>query len=68
MSGAQNNVCQAGVYGIFGTPAAANVPGARTGSVGWIDRSGNVWLFGGGELGCTISSMAKLNDLWEYQP
>lgn len=68
MSGAQNDVCQAGAYGTLGTPSAANVPGARTSSVGWIDKSGNVWLFGGGELGCTTSSVAKLNDLWEYQP
>lgn len=68
MSGAQNNVCQAGVYGTLATPAAANVPGARTSSVGWTDMSGNVWLFGGGELGCATSSETKLNDLWEYQP
>jgi hypothetical protein len=47
-----------GVYGAQGTPAPANVPGARAGSASWIDHAGNLWLFGGGGL----------NDLWEYSP
>jgi hypothetical protein len=57
-----------GVYGTLGIPSAANVPGARTGAVGWADKSGNLWLFGGGILCYGSNSSTKLNDLWEYQP
>lgn len=59
----------AGVYGTRGTAQAANVPGARTGSVSWTDPQGNFWLFGG--LGCDSSGSGlhgMLNDLWEYSP
>ncbi len=53
-----NTANAAGVYGTMGVPAAGNVPGARSGSVSWIDANGNLWLFGGGEF----------NDLWEFNP
>jgi len=33
---------QPGVYGTLGTPAAANVPGWRTGAASWTDKSGNL--------------------------
>ncbi len=56
---------QAGVYGTKGTPSASNVPGARTGGAGWVDKSGNFWLFGGLGLDSTGTSH-YLNDLWEY--
>ena len=36
-----------GVYGSLGSPAPGNKPGARSGSVTWMDASGNFWLFGG---------------------
>jgi hypothetical protein len=49
---------QTGNYGTIGLANAGNVPGARAGSVSWIDKSGNLWLFGGNSL----------NDLWHYQP
>jgi hypothetical protein len=52
---------QAGVYGIKGTAAAANKPGARMGSVSWTDGSGDLWLFGGYAPG-----FGSLNDLWKY--
>ena len=52
MSGA-NTTGQIGVYGTKGVPAAANVPGARTGSISWKDSSGNLWLFGGYGYGST---------------
>jgi hypothetical protein len=69
--GGSTQACQTGTYGTLGTPSATNVPGARTGSVGWADKSGNLWLFGGDVGLCPSSgylSTAKLNDLWEYQP
>jgi hypothetical protein len=51
---------QPGVYGTEGTPAPANVPGARANAVSWTDTSGNFWLFGG--------SGAAGNDLWKFNP
>jgi hypothetical protein len=38
--------------------SANNVPGARSGAYGWIDSSGNLWLFGGGGY----------SDIWEFSP
>jgi len=64
MSGA-NVGNQAGTYGTLGTPDPNNVPGARTQGVGWIDGSGNLWLFGGYGYDST-ASYGLLNDLWEY--
>ena len=52
-----------GVYGTLGVPAATNVPGARGYSVSWIDRSGNLWIFGGTGWSSTFG---YLNDLWEF--
>ncbi len=62
-----NRVAEAEPYGVYGTkgvPAAANVPGARDGSVSWIDASGNLWLFGGSGFAATLSG--SLNDLWKW--
>ena len=56
----------AGIYGIQGTAAAGNKPGARNGAVSWSDGSGNLWLFGGRGF-ATIGS-DQLNDLWKYNP
>jgi N-acetylneuraminic acid mutarotase len=56
-----------GVYGTLGTPAAANVPGSRTGATSWTDSDGRLWLLGG--LGYDASGTAGyLNDLWEFDP
>jgi hypothetical protein len=58
---------RAGVYGTVGVPATSNVPGARQIPSGWVDSSGNVWLFGG--YGCGSSAGGgTLNDLWEFNP
>lgn len=53
-----------GVYGAKGSPAAANTPGARVGSVAW--SAGNaLWLFGG--IGYDASgNSGRLNDLWKF--
>lgn len=55
-----------GVYGTLGIASSSNVPGARSGSVSWIDGSGNLWLFGG--LGGAGDPSGDLNDLWEFNP
>jgi N-acetylneuraminic acid mutarotase len=59
MSGS-NSRYTIGVYGTKGQAAASNQPGARRGSISWIDSSGNLWLFGG--------SYDNYNDLWKYDP
>jgi len=62
------------VYGSLYTPAAGNVPGGRESASSWVDKNGNLWLFGGqGEgastsTGCTGSSFGDLNDMWEFNP
>ncbi|MCX7045453.1 MAG: hypothetical protein NTX50_08230 [Candidatus Sumerlaeota bacterium] len=62
MKGA-NTIDQAGTCGTPGTPAAANIPGARFGAVSWADPSGNLWLFGGwGKDGGNY--WTELGDLW----
>jgi N-acetylneuraminic acid mutarotase len=62
-----NNCGPPGVYGTLGSPAAANVPGARSSSSTWIDSSGNLWLFGG--LGLDANGKGgELNDLWKFNP
>jgi N-acetylneuraminic acid mutarotase len=58
---------QPGTYGTLGTPTSANIPGGRYGSVSWIDKSGNFWLFGGNGIDST-GTLGDLNDLWEYTP
>ncbi len=63
MSGS-NTPGQAGTYGTEGTADPANVPGARRSAARWIDASGNLWLFGGGDQSSTPTEL--LNDLWKY--
>lgn len=58
---------QVGNYGILGTTAPSNMPGARLQSVSWKDLSGNFWLFGG-ICGDENHRAAVLNDLWKYDP
>jgi hypothetical protein len=54
-----------GVCGTLGIAAAGNVPGARDGSVSWIDSAGDLWLFGGWGSD-SAGNLADLNDLWVY--
>lgn len=45
------------------------LPGSRWGAAGWIDASGNLWLFGGWGLDSTgTNGNGALNDLWVYTP
>lgn len=64
MSGS-NLARQPGVYGVQGTAAPGNVPGARESPVTWTDAAGNFWLFGG--FGCdSATGFGELGDLWKY--
>ena len=69
---------QNGLYGTQGAAAAGNAPGGRQTAVLWVDKSGNIWLFGGfgldskGTSGTTQTGSVQigsvLNDLWKYDP
>lgn len=64
--GGPSDLNRYGRYGVLGTPAAENAPGARGSSVSWRDGSGNLWLFGG--YGFSESDQGCLSDLWRYDP
>jgi Galactose oxidase, central domain len=68
-----SSVDQAGVYGQSPTPITwpyvGNYPGSRWGSGYWIDKSGQLWIFGGQGYDATgASGNGLLNDLWRYLP
>ena len=63
--GGTSSTAAPGTYGIQGVPAASNVPGSRQQAVGWLDSTGNFWLFGG--FGFDSSDVeGDLNDLWRF--
>lgn len=60
---------QPGVYGVRGTAAPGNMPGARSGAQTWADQKGRLWLYGGLGYGDTASTVTGvLADLWRYDP
>lgn len=64
--GGANTINSAGVYGTLGTPAAGNIPGARSDASSWTDAAGNLWLFGGVGNDATGGVGGDLSDLWEF--
>ena len=50
--GGSNNVDQSGVYvDVYkGYPHPDHQPGARSGSISWVDKDGYLWMFGGNRL------------------
>jgi len=56
---------QQGTYGVQGSFAAANLPGARYDATTWLDGGGNIWMFGGYGYGAG-PALDYLNDLWRY--
>jgi N-acetylneuraminic acid mutarotase len=61
-----NQANQTSVYETIGTPSATAGPGGRDRPVGWTDKNGNFWLFGGN--GPEIQGTGLHNDLWKYNP
>lgn len=55
---------QAGNYGLVGSPAPGNVPGARRFPITWVDADGALWLYGGN--GYAATGRGYLGDLWKY--
>ena len=60
-----SQVNESGIYGTIGIADANNTPGARFGSVSWIDSQNNLWMFGGYGFAESITA-GSLNDLWKY--
>lgn len=60
------HLCPDYMVGTLGIAAASNFPGGRGFSVGWVDSSDNLWLFGG--AGYVSFGVGDLNDLWEFNP
>jgi len=54
-------------YGSLGVPSATNIPGGRISSVTWVDKSGDLWLFGGNGTD-SQQDIGDLGDLWEFSP
>ena len=61
--GGDNIPNQQGEYGIKLISSLYNKPCGRWGSVGWKDRSGNLWMFGGSRNG-----NLNYNDMWKFKP
>jgi len=55
--GAQN-----AVYGTKGTPAHGNMPPGLESGSGWMDKAGNLWLFGG------VEYYGICNNMWKFDP
>jgi len=53
-----------GTYGTKGVANSANRMGSRNGVAGYVDSSGNIWLYGG--LGYVSSGTGVTGDLWKY--
>jgi N-acetylneuraminic acid mutarotase len=64
------------VFGTFGAPGSGTIPGGRKGATGWVDNSGDLWLFGGyvydnlaGPDGDAFKALhGYINDLWKFDP
>jgi len=65
--GGSNLTASPGQYGTLQSPAASNIPGARSSASAWADTQGNFWMLGGYGIDRNVTQ-ALLNDLWEYSP
>jgi hypothetical protein len=66
--GPPNTIGAAGTAGLP-TGASTTMPGSRWSPAAWIDKGGDLWLFGGWGLDSTATNgNGALNDLWVYVP
>lgn len=62
----------AGEYGNKGVPSKNNHPGCREGAATWIDKRGDLWMFGGSGFdnfsrgAFAASETGLLSDFWKY--
>ena len=64
----ETTVDAVGIYGTKGASDPRNEPGARIWASGWTDKSGRLWLFGGGGYASQPRIDETNNDLWGYFP
>ena len=59
------------LYGTIGVFATGISPGSRVAALGWTDKNGNLWLFGGlGSVFWESDDFSETDqyDLWEFNP
>lgn len=70
LSGTTGSTKCAGKYGKMGIASIKNHPGCRVGASSWIDRDGNLWMFGGSgfdNFSTTVfATTGLLSDFWMY--
>jgi hypothetical protein len=55
------------VFGTKGIAAPQNTPGALHSSATWVDKTGNLWLYGGSSSQASLNVRSGFsNDLWKY--
>ncbi len=54
-------------YGTQGVSSPLNLPDEKAGAGGWMDKSGNFWLFGG-HNNLNFFAKGMWNDMWRYVP
>lgn len=59
------SISHKGIYGTEGDANANNVPGARYGSVLWMDAKGDLWLYGGYGYD-SKGNGGYLSDYWKF--
>lgn len=52
------------VFGTFQTPAVGNTPGTLQSRIQWVDKEGDLWIFGG--FGYQNNITGAMNALWEF--
>jgi Galactose oxidase, central domain/Kelch motif len=67
-----NTGSQNGIYGSLLRPYFTNptyTPGGRSNGTHWVDKNGQLWLFGGeGYDSTSTNGNGYLNDMWRYLP
>jgi N-acetylneuraminic acid mutarotase len=58
---------QPGIYGCNCLASPPSVPGSRQSATGWVDQSGNLWLFGGSGVD-SAGVYGPLDDVWQFNP
>jgi len=66
--GGSSLINRASTYGTVDVPSSSNVMGSRYGFAGWIDSSGNLWVFGGVGYNPFEPYDDPMSDLWEFNP
>lgn len=70
LSGTEDSTKCAGRYGKMGIASKKNYPGCREGAASWVDKHGNLWMFGGSGMDnfstASLPMPGLLSDFWMY--